>query len=209
VESSTHDGYCYAAHVWLVAGVVTQASVLDYTPIQHNYPSNLLPNPNPCFIRRYFDAVNPDGTLHAALHVLFSDGKGNGVNPPAGSTVTAMEKGDVVASVGTNGPAPEGYPACAQKGGHHAGNYVKIKTQDGYTTTYFHMKPSSNIVVGKTVNAGDTIGVLDTSGCQKAPHLHVQRKDPSGNPVDFTLPCVNPTPQTDYGQMFDYVPNDL
>lgn len=209
--------WSYASQVWcsglgryIFSMSTISTSVAQYTTIQHNYPSNPLPNPpNPCFIRRFFDAVNPDGSLHAAEDVLFSDGKGNGVNPPAGSKVTAMESGRVVKSVGTNGPAPEGYPACTQTGGHHAGNYVKIQASDNYTTIYFHVKPNSNIVDGATVNAGDQIGVLDTSGCQKAPHLHVQRKDPYGHPVNFTLPCVNPTPQQDFGEMYDYVPSDL
>ena len=49
------------------------------------------------------------------------------------------------------------------------------------------------------MNAGDTIGVLDNSGCQSHAHLHVGRKDPNGNLVNFTIPCVNPTPVSDFG----------
>lgn len=54
------------------------------------------------------------------------------------------------------------------------------------------MKPS--VSPGQPVNAGDTIGVLDSSGCQSHAHLHVGRKDPNGTLVNFTIPCVNPTP---------------
>ena len=112
----------------------------------------------------------------------------------------------VVASVSGNGPAGTAYPGCQGA----AGNYVKIQT-GGYFTIYFHVNPS--VLNGASVTAGQVIGVLDNSGCQTAAHLHVARKDGSGVAVNFTLPCVNPTPTTRFddadGLVGDGVPDDL
>jgi murein DD-endopeptidase MepM/ murein hydrolase activator NlpD len=90
------------------------------------------------------------------------------------------------------------------------GNYVKIKADvDGYFTIYYHMTPS--VSVNQHVVAGQQIGVLDTSGCQSHAHLHVGRKDPSNVPVNFKLPCVNPTPNSyvDDGTIGDDVPDNI
>lgn len=60
--------------------------------------------------------------------------------------------------------------------------------------------------------AGQVIGTLDNSGCQSAPHLHVDRMGPTnGGPVNITIPCVNPTPTTQFedGLVDDAVPDDL
>ncbi len=179
--------------------------MLGYTTIQHNYPTN--PLPNPCWISSFFDAVRDAGAQHAQ-DVVYDDGTGkNGVAPLYGATVTAMEGGTVVFAKSDAGPAS--YPACKTATPRPAGNYAKIKTTDGYFTIYFHMKPS--VKNGDTVTPGQSIGTLDNSGCQSKAHLHVGRKDPSGNPVNFTLPCTNPTPSKWFydGLVDDAVPTDL
>jgi murein DD-endopeptidase MepM/ murein hydrolase activator NlpD len=190
-------------------GLVTQAQVLNFTPIQHNYPSNPLPK-YPCWVSGFFDDWRVDH-YHKAEDVVYDDGTGKkGVTPQLGDPVYAMEAGAVVDAPGTNGPAPEGWPACNALSGHHAGNYVKIKSDsDGYYTIYFHVNPS--VSKGQHVNQGQLIGVLDNSGCQKAPHLHVQRKDLSNVPVNFTLPCTNDVPKYQYsdGLVNDYVDANL
>ncbi len=78
-----------------------------------------------------------------------------------------------------------------------------------YYTTYFHVKPS--VTQGHHVNQGDPIGTLDNSGCQSGAHLHVQRKNTSGVPVNFTIPCTNPTPKRNFydGLVDDYVDDNL
>ena len=70
------------------------------------------------------------------------------------------------------------------------------------------MTPS--VQEGDPVTQGQVIGHLDNSGCQSAAHLHVGRKDPSGKSVNFTIPCVNPTPANkfDDGTVGDDVPED-
>ncbi len=177
--------------------------MLGYTTIQHNYPRN--PLPQPCWISDFFDAVRGSG-IHHAEDVVYDDGSGKkGVAPPYGTPVYAMESGTVIDEVSTAGPVPEGWPACDTKTGHHAGNYVKIKADsEGYTTLYFHVKPSVGYV---HVNAGQQIGVLDNSGCQTGAHTHVQRKDANGSPVNFTIPRTNPLPTKEFydGLVDDWV----
>jgi Peptidase family M23 len=177
------------------------------TPIQHNYPKN--PLPNACWISSFFDAVR-NSHAHHADDVVYDNGKGTGgVTPAYGTPVYSMEAGTVVATVSTAGPASQGYPACI--GTNAPGNYVKIQTSDGYTTLYFHVKPLSNITKGASVAAGQQIGTLDNSGCQSGAHVHVARKNSSGVPVNFTLPCTNPTPANKFfdGLVDDSVPDNL
>jgi murein DD-endopeptidase MepM/ murein hydrolase activator NlpD len=50
------------------------------------------------------------------------------------------------------------------------------------------------VSVGDVVSAEQQIGTLDASGCQSHAHLHVARRDPNGNAVNFTIPCTNPIP---------------
>ncbi|OTP24405.1 peptidase [Enterococcus sp. 5B7_DIV0075] len=52
-----------------------------------------------------------------------------------------------------------------------AGNYIIIDHGDGYYSYYFHM---SSLVAsaGQTVSAGQTIGVMGTTGNSTGVHLH-------------------------------------
>jgi hypothetical protein len=73
------------------------------------------------------------------------------------------------------------------------------------------VNPSGYVSTGQCVTAAQTIGTLDNSGCQSGAHTHVARKNPSGVPVNFTLPCTDPTPTTKFfdGLVDDSVPDDL
>lgn len=172
--------------------------VLSFTAIQHNYPNN--PLASACRITSFFDAYR-NSKPHRAQDVVK-----NGSATNHGDAVYAMESGTVTEVVSANGPASQPYPQCVTVPAAPA-NYVKIRTADGYDTIYAHVTPS--VSVGP-VNAGAQIGTLDNSGCQKAPHLHVGRKL-SGNPVNFTIPCVNPTPTTNFddGDVLDDISDDL
>jgi len=61
------------------------------------------------------------------------------------------------------------------------------------------------------VTQGQQIGVTDNSGCQLHGHIHMRRTDPSGTPVNFTIPCVNPLPTNNFadGLLDDDVPDNL
>ena len=63
-------------------------------------------------------------------------------------------------------------------------NYVEILHPDGWRTVYGHLKRNSVAVsVGQKVQAGDTLGVVGSSGCSTAPHLHLEVINPSGESV--------------------------
>ena len=106
----------------------------------------------------------------------------------------ASEDGTVNQAVSGNGAAAGGYPSCLSASS--PANYVKIKGSDGYYTVYVHVTPS--VSVGQQVTSGQQIGVTDNSGCQSTGHIHMARKDPNNNPVNFSIPCVNPTPTTKF-----------
>ncbi|MBC7371302.1 MAG: M23 family metallopeptidase, partial [Bdellovibrionaceae bacterium] len=60
-------------------------------------------------------------------------------------------------------------------------NFVKLLHANGYTTIYAHMKKNSiPVVVGQKVKAGDTLGVVGSSGCSTAPHIHLETYDCKG-----------------------------
>ncbi len=142
--------------------------VAQYTPVQHNYPRN--PLPQACRISNFFDALR-NAKSHHADDVIFDNGSGGGTVLPLGTSVTAMEAGTVAAAVSGNGPASLPYPQCSGA----PGNYVKIKADgDTYFTIYFHVHPS--VSQGQHVSAGQLIGTLDSSGCQTHPHLHVGKR---------------------------------
>lgn len=168
--------------------------VLGFTPIQHNYPTS--PLSQACKVTSWFDAVRGWGPHHAEDIVL-----ANGTTP-YGTPVYAMEAGTVVGIASGFGP---GCPPPKCTCGHN-GNYVKVQTADKYYTVYFHMTPAPGITKNAPVNAGQLIGYLDASGCQTGPHLHVSRKDPNNNLVNFQIPCINPIPTTtfDDGSVEDY-----
>ncbi len=88
-------------------------------------------------------------------------------------------------------------------------NYVKIQGSDGYYTVYVHVTPT--VATGVHVNQGQQIGVTDNSGCQLGGHIHMRRTDPSGTPVNFKLPCVNPLPTNNFadGVVDDDVPDNI
>jgi hypothetical protein len=214
VVASLSSGFCHTCVCWWFQNCPSGAQVLSYSPIQHNYPNN--PLPQACWISSFFDAVR-NGTVHQAEDVIYTNTQGGGTTPPYGTAVYAAEAGEVTVAVGTNGPASQGYPACIGMGS--PGNYVKItavasgqcpgSSGDSYSTIYFHVKPV--VSQGQCVSAGHQISTLDNSGCQSGAHVHVARKNPSGVPVNFTLPCTNPVPTSNYfdGLVNDSVPGSL
>jgi murein DD-endopeptidase MepM/ murein hydrolase activator NlpD len=177
--------------------------------LAYDFSWSLLPRGAASFfwwISQYFDHVI--NTKHKAEDVVNANSNNTGgVNPPYGTKVFAAESGTVVA-VGTgHPPAAQGFPACQGQGA--IPNYVKIKGSDGHFTVYVHITPS--VTVGASVTQGQQIGVTDNSGCQSHPHLHMARKDPSNNPVNFTIPCPNKLPTSTFadGLADDDVPSNL
>lgn len=166
------------------------APVYSYTPVQHNYPGN--PLGQACRISQFFDRIGHSGSSHHAEDVVF-----DGVATSWGAPVYAMEAGTVTKVVATAGPASLPFPQC--QGAGAPGNRVNVQAADGYITVYYHVMPLTGITVNTHVSQGQQIGNLDNSGCQSGPHLHVGRIDTASNPVNFTIPCVNPLPTNGFG----------
>ena len=78
-------------------------------------------------------------------------------------------------------PAPSGTPIRAAAAGTvitacynpSYGNYVMVSHSDGYVTLYAHAV-SLNVTVGQTVNAGDTVAFVGTTGDSTGNHLHFE-----------------------------------
>ncbi len=95
--------------------------------------------------------------------------KGVDFNGSYGSPVRAVTSGRVI-SAGYDG----GY-----------GNLVQIRHSDGIVTAYAHM--SRILVRGGTVEAGETIGLVGSTGNSTGPHLHFEVRTGGGqmNPLPW------------------------
>lgn len=75
-----------------------------------------------------------------------------------------------------------GTPIRAVKGGEVVfagfasgyGNRVRIDHGDGYESTYSHMFEAPDVTVGQTVNTGDVLGGIGTTGTSTGNHLHFE-----------------------------------
>lgn len=81
-------------------------------------------------------------------------GTGGNLNGQAADTIGS-------GTVATVGYDPSGY-----------GNYVIIDHGNGYRTLYGHLQKAT-VQQGQTVNAGQQIGVIGSTGNSSAPHLHL------------------------------------
>lgn len=75
------------------------------------------------------------------------------------------------------------------------GNYIKVVAADGSYTLYGHMSGFA-VANGQTVNPGDVIGYVGTTGASTGNHLHLEYHDKDNrnlNPLIFTE-CEKPTP---------------
>lgn len=65
-------------------------------------------------------------------------------------------------------------------------NYVILQHSNGYQTIYYHLKTGTvtKKSIGATVNKGEIIGYVGSSGTSTGPHLHFTVLDESGNVLD-------------------------
>ncbi|MDL2297417.1 M23 family metallopeptidase [Bacteroidales bacterium OttesenSCG-928-B11] len=88
---------------------------------------------------------------------------------PIGTPVKSIGDGVVVAK--------------AYQGGG-GGNYIKVKHNSTYTTTYMHLhKFAKGLAVGSHVKQGEVIGYVGSSGLSTGPHLDF-RVHKNGQPID-------------------------
>lgn len=74
-------------------------------------------------------------------------------------------------------------------------NRVIVEHEGGYRTLYWHMKEGSvAVVLGQTVEAGDALGLVGSSGFSTQPHLHFELQDSAGSPID---PYAGPLSQAE------------
>lgn len=100
-----------------------------------------------------------------------------------------------------------------QKGG--AGNYLKIKHNDTYTTSYMHLQGyAKGITQGCRVKQGQLIGYVGSTGVSTGPHLDF-RVFKNGTPVDplkMDSPPADPVQKSERGRfdkVVDYWKNAL
>lgn len=106
----------------------------------------------------------------------------------------AANSGTPVYTIGDGVVNRKGYQ---KRGG---GNYISIKHNGTYSTTYMHLRGfAKGMYVGKTLKQGDLIGYVGTTGLSTGPHLDfrvyknghainpLKLKSPSAKPVDSLL----------------------
>ncbi|MBT7483240.1 M23 family metallopeptidase, partial [Candidatus Peregrinibacteria bacterium] len=67
------------------------------------------------------------------------------------------------------------------------GNHVFIDHENGWKTIYLHFESPSHLKVGDTVEAGELVGKIGSTGRSTAPHLHfeMQYKGTSVDPLHY------------------------
>lgn len=117
----------------------------------------------------------------------------------------AAPTGTPVYTVGDGKVIKKGYQ---KRGG---GNYVKIKHNGTYSTTYMHLKGyAKGIVVGKQLKQGDLVGYVGSTGLATGPHLDFRfyRNGKAINPLKVESPPSKPIEST-YQIKFDSVVNQF
>lgn len=90
---------------------------------------------------------------------------------------------DYAAPIGT--PVGSAAPGTVVETGHDAksGNFVKVQHSDGSTTSYAHLG-SITAAKGASVDAGQQLGTVGTTGHTTGPHVHFVFRDAKGDAQD-------------------------
>lgn len=101
----------------------------------------------------------------------------------------AANSGTPVYTIGDGVVSRKGYQ---KRGG---GNYISIKHNGTYSTTYMHLRGfAKGMYVGKTLNQGDLIGYVGSTGLSTGPHLdfRVYKNGHAINPLKLKSPSAKP-----------------
>ncbi|ANY19385.1 Murein DD-endopeptidase MepM [Tsuneonella dongtanensis] len=151
--------------------------------------------------RAYYAFTPPD-----EVEPRWFDAQGNGAarglmrTPVDGARLTSgfgtrvhPIRGFVKKHNGTDFAAPTGTPiyasgsatvAAVAPNARCAGNLVKLQHNENMQTWYMHMvRFADGLTQGQTVNQGDVIGYVGTTGCSTGPHLHYEVRI-DGEPID-------------------------
>lgn len=121
----------------------------------------------------------------------------------------AAPKGTPVMSIGDGTVVAKAY----QKNG--GGNYLKIKHNSVYTTTYMHLSGyAKGITAGSRVKQGQVIGYVGATGLATGPHLdfRVAKNGSLVDPLKVKAPPVEPVKEENlarYNQVKDSLLNEL
>lgn len=132
------------------------------------------------------------GFSHRRLHPI------HGTHQPHYGTDYAAPTGTPIMSVGPGVVIARGY-------GRGNGNYVTIKHDKAYTTSYLHMSRfAKGIHRGASVSRGQVIGYVGSTGLATGPHVCFRMKK-NGRPINhlrerFAPP--DPLPDTVIGKFF-------
>jgi murein DD-endopeptidase MepM/ murein hydrolase activator NlpD len=114
----------------------------------------------------------------------------------------AAPKGTPVYTVGDGEVIGKGYQ---KRGG---GNYVKIKHNGTYSTTYMHLSGfAKGLKVGQRVKQGDLIGYVGSTGLSTGPHLDFRfyRNGKAVNPLRVESPPSKPVDSVSYDDFLEIV----
>jgi murein DD-endopeptidase MepM/ murein hydrolase activator NlpD len=81
----------------------------------------------------------------------------------------------------------------ADPNGHNYGMHVKVDHQDGYQTTYAHLKQLL-VATGQQVAAGTVLGLADNTGNSFGSHLHLTLKKLNEKYLNWPFNIFDPTP---------------
>lgn len=137
------------------------------TPTNTGNESFIWPCPSSHRITSYFGPRTSPRPGASSYH------KGIDIGAPAGSTIVAAKSGTVVTSTYSS--------SC--------GNYVMLYHGDGMYTYYMHAS-ALLVNVGDTVNQGDAIARVGSTGISTGPHLHfaVTKNSTYLNPLSYVSP---------------------
>lgn len=128
---------------------------------------------------RRISSTFSEARLHP-VHKIVRPHHGVDYAAPSGTPVQSIGDGTVIA---------KGWD---KKGG---GNYLKIKHNSTYTTTYMHLKGfAKGISQGSKVKQGQTIGYVGMTGTATGPHLdfRLQKNGTYIDPLKFKSPSAEP-----------------
>ncbi|MDX1616169.1 MAG: peptidoglycan DD-metalloendopeptidase family protein [Candidatus Promineifilaceae bacterium] len=77
--------------------------------------------------------------------------------------------------------------------GHNYGIHVRVAHRDGYKTVYAHLEKVT-VKVGQTVQAGDVLGLADSTGNSFGAHLHLTLKKEGAKVDGWPYNIIDPSP---------------
>jgi len=120
--------------------------------------------------------VNPDDYREFGL----AGHEGVDLAAPTGSRIVAVAPG-LVKRVQ---PADEGHPY---------GIHVRLSHSDGYETIYAHLQ-SAAVIQGQQVEAGQLLGLADSTGNARGEHLHLTLKQRDAQTPGYPPQIIDPMP---------------